>query len=57
MNAYQKATLLVSLTVLPLALLFMDAMNYRGIGFAAVVGLAGAFGLIFALRSTADQIG
>ena len=55
MNAYQKATLLLSFTTLPLVLLFMDSMNYRGVGFAAFAGLAGVSGLIFALRSPANH--
>jgi hypothetical protein len=57
MNAYQKATLLVGFAILPLLLLFMDTMNYRGIGFAAFVGATAVGGLIYALRSPADQIG
>ena len=51
MNAYQKATLLVSFTLLPLVVLFMNAMNYRGVGLTGIVWLAGTAGLLYALRT------
>jgi hypothetical protein len=51
MNAYQKATILLTGTFLPLVLLFMDGMNYRGVGIVAVVGIGAACGLIYALRA------
>ena len=50
MNAFQKATVLVSLTFLPLVLLFMNAMNYRGVGLTGIAWLAGTAGLLYALR-------
>ena len=51
MNAYQKATILVSFSVMPLALLFMNAMNYRGVGLTGAAWLAGTAGLLYALRT------
>jgi hypothetical protein len=35
MNAYQRATILLTGTFLPLVLLFMDGMNYRAVGSCA----------------------
>ena len=51
MNSIQKAVLLLSLGALPLLLLFMDGMNYKGIGTAAVAGVALIGGLVYALRA------
>ena len=51
MNAYQKATMLVSFVMLPLVLIFMNIMNYRGIGIAGFAWLAGTAGLLYALRT------
>jgi hypothetical protein len=50
-NAYQKATLLLSLVALPLALLFMNGMNYRGIVTAGLLGTATSAALIYGLRT------
>ena len=55
MNAYQKAALLVALVALPLMLLFMDGMDYRGTGIAGVVGVALTAGLVYALRHAATD--
>ena len=51
MNAYQKATLLLSLVALPLVLLFMNGMNYRGTAIAGLVGTAASAALIYGLRT------
>jgi hypothetical protein len=51
MNAYQKATILLTGTFLPLVLLFMDGMNYRGVGIMVVAGIGAACGLVYALRA------
>lgn len=51
MNSIQKAVLLMSLVAFPLLLLFMDGMNYRGIGVVAVAGVALIGGMISALRT------
>jgi hypothetical protein len=51
MNAFQKATILVSFVMLPLVLIFMDIMNYRGMGLAGVAWVAGTAGLLYALRT------
>ena len=51
MNAYQKATLLVSIAALPLLLLFMHGMDYRGLPAAFAVGLTTTAALIYALRT------
>jgi hypothetical protein len=51
MNAYQKAVLLISLVALPLCLLFMQGMAYRGTGIAAVAGLGASAALVYALRT------
>lgn len=51
MNAYQKATILVSFVMLPLVLIFMNIMNYRGMGLAGFAWLAGTAGLLYALRA------
>ena len=40
MRSVQKAALLLSLVAYPLVLLFMDGMNYKGIGVVAVAGVA-----------------
>ena len=50
MNPIQKAVLLLGFGALPLVLLFMDGMNYKGIGIAAVAGVALIAGLLHALR-------
>ena len=55
MNAYQKAALLVALVALPLMLLFMDGMGYRGTGIAGLVGVAITAALVYALRSDATS--
>lgn len=52
MNAYQKATTLVSFAILPLVLLFMNAMNYRGIGIVGLAWIASTVVLMYALRAT-----
>jgi hypothetical protein len=51
MNAYQKTTLLLSLVMVPLLLLFMRGMEYRGTPVAAVVAVLTAAALIYALRT------
>ena len=51
MNAYQKATLLVSVVVLPLVLLFMSAMEYRGTVAIGAAGLGATAGLVYSLRT------
>jgi hypothetical protein len=51
MNTYQKTTILVTATFLPLLLLFMKGMGYVGawvVG-GAVIGVAGT--LVYALRN------
>jgi len=50
MNSYQKATLLVSFTFLPLVLLFLKGMNVSGIGIVGLAWLAGTAALMYALR-------
>ncbi len=52
MNAYQKATILLTFAGLPLVLLFMDGMNYPGIGFVALTATTAACGLVYALRTS-----
>jgi hypothetical protein len=51
MNAFQKATLIVSFTFLPLVLLFMNAMDYPGLVAAGIAGIAGTAALLHTLRS------
>ena len=55
MNAYQKATILVSFVMLPLVLIFMNIMNYRGMGLAGFAWLAGTAGLLYGLRTANDS--
>ena len=55
MNAYQKATLLLSFVALPLALLFMNGMNYRGTAIAGLLGTALCTALIYGLRTTSAR--
>ena len=43
--------MLVSFVMLPLVLIFMNIMNYRGIGIAGFAWLAGTAGLLYALRT------
>ena len=50
MNAYQKAILLVSFTLLPLVLLFINAMNYRGVGVVGIAWIACTATLLYVLR-------
>jgi hypothetical protein len=54
MNAYQKATLLLSLVMVPLLLLFMQGMEYRGTPVAAVVAVSATTALMYALRTRAS---
>jgi hypothetical protein len=57
MNPYQKATLLVALVALPLMLLFLRGMEYRGTGVIGFVGLGIIAALVYALRSQgADEL-
>ena len=51
MNAFQKAVLLVGVMILVFILLFMDGMNYDGIGVVAVGGLLAIAAGIYALRN------
>lgn len=51
MNSYQKAILLLGLTILPLVLLFMSAMHYPGVGLTATAWLASMTALVYALRT------
>jgi hypothetical protein len=51
MNAYQKVTLIVSFMALPLLLLFMQGMNYRGMPIAGALGIMAAAALMYALRT------
>ena len=51
MNAFQKATILVSFVTLPLVLILMDIMNYRGMGLAGAAWLIGTAGMLYALRT------
>jgi hypothetical protein len=50
MNAYQKTTILVGGTLLPLALLFMKAMGYAGVWIATLVATALLALLVYTLR-------
>jgi uncharacterized membrane protein YfcA len=54
MNAYQKATLLLSLVMVPLLLLFMQGMKYRGTPVAVVVAVSATAALMYALRTRAS---
>jgi hypothetical protein len=49
MNAYQKATILMGGALLPLLLLFMQAMGYAGVWIATLVGIAFLTLLVYAL--------
>lgn len=51
MNTYQKATVLLSLTILPLVLLFMSAMNSPGVMLTGAAWLASTVALFYALRT------
>jgi hypothetical protein len=51
MNPFQKAVLLVGLLILVFILLFMDGMNYDGIGLVAAGGLLAVAVGIYALRN------
>ena len=51
MNAYQKATILLTGTFLPLVLLFMGGMNYPAVGIVTVAGIGVACALVYALRA------
>jgi hypothetical protein len=55
MNAYQKATLLPSTMALPLLLLFMQGMDYRGTPLVGAVGMGTTAALIYALRMTRTE--
>lgn len=55
MNAYQKATILVTATLLPLLLLFMRAMDYAGIWIAAAAWIALASVLMYTLRNARTE--
>jgi hypothetical protein len=50
MNAYQKATILVSAAFLPLLLLFMKAADYSGLWIPGVAGIAVSSTLVYRLR-------
>ncbi|HEX2825817.1 MAG TPA: hypothetical protein VHP37_05685 [Burkholderiales bacterium] len=50
MNSIQKAVILLGIGALPLLLLFMHGMGYKGIGVAAVAGIALIGGVVHALR-------
>ena len=56
MNSYQKATVLLSSTLLPLVLLFMNAMNYRGTAIVGFTWIAGTVALMYALRETNARV-
>lgn len=51
MNTYQKATVLLSLAILPLVLLFMAAMNSPGVLLTGAAWLASTAALFYALRT------
>lgn len=51
MNAIQKATLMLSLVVLPLLLLFMRGMEYRGILLVSITVVSVVAALVYALRT------
>ena len=51
MNAYQKATLLISLVFLPLVLLFAKAMGYPHVEIVGLTGVALVGALVYALRT------
>jgi hypothetical protein len=51
MNAYQKATLLITLVVLPLIVLFAKGMGYPHVEVVGFTAIALAGGVIYALRA------
>jgi antibiotic biosynthesis monooxygenase (ABM) superfamily enzyme len=51
MNAYQKATLLISLVFLPLVLLFTKGMGYPHVEIVGLTGVALVGALMYALRT------
>jgi len=51
MNAYQKATILVSAAFLPRLLLFMNAAGYAGVWIAGVAGIGVSSMLVYGLRN------
>jgi hypothetical protein len=56
MNSYQKVTVLLSSTLLPLVLLFMNAMNYRGIAIVGFTWIVGTVALMHALREANARV-
>jgi hypothetical protein len=52
MNAYQKVVILLTGALLPLLLLFMNAMRYRGVWAAGLLGVTLAGLLVYSLRKT-----
>ena len=52
MNALQKAVLIIGAIALLFVLLFMDGMNYDGIGAVAAGGLLAVAVSIYVLRGT-----
>jgi hypothetical protein len=50
MNAIQKTVLLLGFCALPLVILFMDGMNYKGIGIVAIAGVVLIGTMVRALR-------
>lgn len=55
MNAYQKATLLVTAAALPLVLLFMQARGHAGAWMVGAAGLALSGLLVYALRKARSE--
>lgn len=51
MNTHQKAIMLLSLSILPLVLLFMGAMNSPGVVLTGAAWLASTMALFYALRT------
>ena len=51
MNAYQKATLLISLVALPLIVLFAKGMGYPHVEVVGLTGIALLGGVMYALRA------
>jgi hypothetical protein len=56
MNAYQKATLLLSLIMVPLLVLFMQALNYPGTAIAGLVAVTASAALIYAVRTRPSEL-
>jgi len=51
MNAYQKATILLTGALLPLLLLFLRGMGYPGTWIAGTVAVGLSAALVYALRN------